>query len=66
MSAMKGGLRPSRFLFSLEKKFFTDFTKILAWAKKYANTEEVMVVRKDLSTSRAEKGNKRRREESFN
>ena len=51
MSAMKGGLRPSRFYFSLEKKFSTDFFEMLAQLEKYANVEEAMAVKKDVTLS---------------
>ena len=37
MSAMKGGLKPSRFLFSLEKQFPASFAEMLSWVEKYAN-----------------------------
>ena len=49
MFAMKGRLRPSRFFFSLEKKFPSDYIKMLARAKKYANAEDAMVVKKDTN-----------------
>ena len=36
MSAMKSRLRPSRFLFSLEKKFSADYVEMLARVEQYA------------------------------
>ena len=56
---------PLDFFFSLEKWFFTDYDKILAWAKKYANAEEAIAARKDITFSQAKKKEKRRREEPF-
>ena len=58
MSAMKGSLRPSRFLFSLKKQFPTNFAEMLAQDEKYANAEEAMSM-----TSQPEKKEKRRRKE---
>ena len=43
MLAMKDTLKPSRFLFSLEKKFSISFFEMLSHAKKYANTEEAFL-----------------------
>jgi len=40
MSAMKKGLWSSRFTFSLDKKFFTNYSKLLARAQKYAQAEK--------------------------
>ena len=61
MSTMKGGLKPSRFLFSLEKRFSASFTKMLFRAEKYVNAEEVIVARKDAAPSQPEGREKRRR-----
>ena len=70
MSAMKGALKHSRFLFSLEKKFSTSFLEILSYAEKYANAEEAFLARKTsvLGPLEKEKGkerekDKRKREE---
>ena len=63
MSTMKGGLKPSRLPFGLEKRFPIDYIEMLSQAKKYANVEEAMVARKDALTSRTERESKRRREE---
>ena len=63
MTAMKEGLKPSRFLFSLEKKFTVDYAEMLAQAEKYANAEEAMAARKETSLSRTKKRDKRKREE---
>ena len=63
MAAMKGGLRFSRFFFSLEKRFSTDYTEMLARAEKYANAKEAMAARKETSSHQAEKRDKRKREE---
>ena len=46
MTAMKGGLKPSRFLFSLEKRFPVDYAEMLSRADKYANAEEAMASEK--------------------
>ena len=50
MMAMKNGLRPSRFFFNLEKRFFTDYAEMLAQAKKYANAEEAMAAQKETTS----------------
>ena len=63
MTAMKGGLKTSRFLFSLEKRFPADYAEMLARAEKYANAEEAIAARKETSSSRPEKREKRKREE---
>ena len=63
MTTMKGGLKTSRFLFSLEKRFPADYAEMLARAEKYANAEEAMAARKDTSSSRPEKREKRKRKE---
>ena len=46
MIAMKDGLKPSRFLFSLEKRFHVDYIEMLSRADKYANNEEAMALEK--------------------
>ena len=65
MTAMKGGLRPSHFLFSLEKRFFVDYAEMLVRAEKYANAEEAMAAQKETASNQAEKKEKRKREEPF-
>ena len=62
MSAMKGALKPSRFLFSLEKKFLTSFSKMLSCAEKYANAEEALSARKTLAPDPSDKGKDKERE----
>ena len=62
MRMMKGGLKPSRFLFSLEKRFLTDYAEMLVRAEKYANAEEAMTARKETPSNQAEKKDKRKRE----
>ena len=62
MSAMKGALKPSRFLFSLEKKFSTSFFKMLFHAEKYANVEEAFLAKKTLAPGPSEKENEKERE----
>ena len=62
MMAMKGGLKPSRFLFSLEKRFSVDYAKMLSRADKYANAEEAMVSKREPTIPRSDKGGKRRRD----
>ena len=62
MLIMKDGLRPSTFLFNLEKRFSTDYAEILSRVEKYANAEEAMVARKDIASSYAKKNDKRSRE----
>ena len=64
MSTMKDGLRSSRFLFNMEKKFPIDYVEMLTRIEKYANAEEAMAARRDSLTSRAKKENKRKKEES--
>ena len=70
MSAIKGALKPSRFLFSLKKKFSTIFSEMLSRAKKYANVKEAFLARKTSTPGPSEKGkgkekekDKRKREE---
>ena len=65
MFAMKDRLRPSRFLFSLKKIFSSKYVEILSQAKKHANFEKAIVARKETSSDRVERKNKRRREEPF-
>ena len=63
MIAMKGGLRPFIFFFSLKKRFPTDYMEMLVRAEKYANAEEGMAVRKEAVPNRAKKKEKRKRED---
>ena len=51
MVAMKGGLRPSKFLFNLEKRFSVDYAEMLSWSKKNSNIEEAMASRRDPMVS---------------
>ena len=44
---MKDGLKPSRFLFSLEKKI-PNYAEMLSWAEKYANAKEAIADMKDV------------------
>ena len=62
MSTMKGGLWPSRFLFSLERKFPTDYTEMLSQAEKYANAEEAFLTRKASAPSPSNKKKRKERE----
>ena len=55
MSAMKGVLKLSRFLFSLEKKFSTNFSEMFSRMEKYANAEEAFLARKTSTLSPLEK-----------
>ena len=64
MTAMKGELKPSRFLFGLEKRFPTNSIEMLTRAKKYANAEKAMMAKNDAPASRTERKNKRRDEPS--
>ena len=50
MTAMKDGLRPSRFLFSLEKRFPVDYAEMLSLADKYVNAEEAMASKREPAT----------------
>ena len=59
MKAIKDGLRPSRFLFSLEKRFFADYAKMLSQAEKYANVEKAMASRRDPIVGRSDRGGRR-------
>ena len=63
MTTIKGGLRSFRFLFSLEKRFLADYAKMLSWVEKYANIKEVMGSRRDPIADRADRGDKRQRDE---
>ena len=63
MIAMKDRLKPSRFLFDLEKSFFADYVEMLSWVEKYANAKEAMAFRKETASNRTEKKEKRKREE---
>ena len=63
MLAMKDGLKPSRFFFSLEKWFPTSFPEMLSRADKYVNAEEAMASKRESNTSQADRGGKRRRDE---
>ena len=56
MIVMKGDLRFFKFLFSLEKRFSTDYAEMLVRAEKYANVEEAMAAQKETSSCQAEKG----------
>ena len=47
MTAMKDGLRPSKFLFSLKKSFPMDYAEMLSRADKYANAEEAMASKRE-------------------
>ena len=62
ISAMKGALKPSRFLFSLEKKFPTSFSKMLSREEKYTNVEEAFLARKTSAPSPSKKGKGKERE----
>ena len=63
MSAMKGGLKPSRFLFSLEKRFLTSFIEMFFWVEKYANAEEAISARKTLVPGPSDKKEKEKERE---
>ena len=62
MSAMKGALKPSRFLFSLKKKFLTSFLEMLSRVEKYANVEEAFLARKTSTPGPSEKEKEKERE----
>ena len=62
MSAMKGTLKPSRFLFSLDKKFPTSFSEMFSRAEKYANAEEALSARKTSALGPSDKGKGKERE----
>ena len=62
MSAMKGALKPSRFLFSLKKKFSISFSKMFSHVEKYANAEEALSARKTSVPSPFDKGKGKERE----
>ena len=59
MMAMKGKFRPSRFLFSLEKRFSMDYAEMLFRADKYANIEEAMASKREPTVVRPNRGGKR-------
>ena len=59
MMAMKDGLRPSRFLFSLKKRFSMDYAEMLSRADKYANIEEAMTSKREPITPQPDRGGKR-------
>ena len=63
MSAMKDDLKPSRFLFSLEKRFLTSFIGMLSQIEKYTNVEETIASRRDPLASKVDRGGKRWRDE---
>ena len=65
MMAMNGGLRPSMFLFSLKKRFSMDYAEMLFRVDKYANAEEAMASKRELTVSQPDKGGKRRRDKSI-
>ena len=50
MMAMKDGLRPSRFLFSLEKRFPMDYAEMLSRVDKYVNAKEAMASKREPTT----------------
>ena len=51
ITVMKGSLRPSCFLFSLEKRFSMDYAEMLVRAEKYANVKEAMAARKETASN---------------
>ena len=61
MSGMKGGLKPSRFLFSLKKRFPSSFPEMLFWAEKYANAKEAMSAKRSSATPQSDKKEKKKR-----
>ena len=67
MLAMKDGLKPSRFFFSLEKQFPASFVEMLSRAEKYTNAEEAMSARRNSAPNPSDKKEKekekRKREE---
>ena len=63
MTTMKGGLKPSRFLFNLEKRFPADYAEMLSRADKYANAKEAMASKREPVTPRPDRGGKRQRDE---
>ena len=56
MTAMKDGLRPSKFLFSIKKRFLMDYAEMLSRADKYVNVEEAMASKREHMTPRYDKG----------
>ena len=61
MSTIKGVLKPSKFLFSLEKKNFTSFFEMLICAEKYANAKESFLAKKTLAPGPSEKEKEKER-----
>ena len=61
MMPMKGGLKPSRFLFTLEKRFPTCFAEMLSQAEKYVNAEEAMSAMRSSAPNQPEKKEKEKR-----
>ena len=55
-------LKPSRFLFNMEKKFSTSFFKMLSHAEKYANIEEAFLAKKTSTPGPSEKEKEKERE----
>ena len=62
MSTMKGSLKPSRFLFSLEKRFPTCFAEMLSRAEEYTNAR-AHVGEKELSSQPTQKEGKEEEKE---
>ena len=63
---MKDDLRPSRFLFSLEKQSPTRFAKMLGRAEKYANAEEAMLTKRSTASNQPKRKEKEKWEEPSN
>ena len=63
MSAMKDNLKPSRFLFSLEKWFFASFVEMLFWAEKYANVEKAKLTKRTSTPSPSDEKEKEKKKE---
>ena len=59
MMAMKDGLRPFRFLFSLKKRFSMDYVEIFSRADKYANAKKAMASKREPTVDRPDIGGKR-------
>ncbi|XP_038984464.1 uncharacterized protein LOC120111480 [Phoenix dactylifera] len=62
MSALKTGARSYRFLFSIEKNFSADLTKMLVRARKYAKAEEAVASRRGRAEQASKKKKKHREE----
>lgn len=62
MSTPKSGLLKCKFLFFSEKRYLKDFTKMLAWMEKYANTKQAMELY-ESSSKRKPKGKKKKTKE---